>query len=209
MTGSTEAKHIEFGIPVDWEEMTETDLREIRQKVEIEIEEEDFQSFDDICKLKGFQLLMGNSPVTKIVQAAGALGETATGAGAMSSNDRVSEERRALAEQIENLKVNVQPTIMKFSEQIISLKVLRTKAEHVSDADMLVPFVKAANAAVSKTERASKLLEKMLTNEVVDAEVPKLLILIEEITNKYGSLQDWATKFGIDGDGARSTRRRK
>ena len=54
------------------------------------------------------------------------------------------------------MKATVQPQMQNLSEQIISLKVLRTKAESVSDADMFVPFVKASTAAVGKAERVYK-----------------------------------------------------
>ena len=51
MTGSIERFAMEFGIPEDWEEYIEADWKRLRNQVEFEVEEEDMNAWDELCRL--------------------------------------------------------------------------------------------------------------------------------------------------------------
>ena len=41
------------------------------------------------------------------------------------------------------------------------------------------------------------LLEKMVTAETNDSEIPKLLSLLEDVDIRYANIQEWAVRFNV------------
>ena len=102
-----------------------------------------------------------------------------------------------LAEQTEGLKMNVTTTLQKFQLQCTSVKVIKTRVEASKEVDRLVAFVKTLNAAIGKTSRLTGLLEKMITADCEDEEIPKLLTLLDEVNVRYGVIQERAVRFNV------------
>ena len=143
ITGSMDRYQKEFGIPEDYEQYSEGDLKSLKQQVEMELQDEDLQAFDALAEAKGFKQLLGVKNLDAGASAASAADGTASDGG-------IKTEAQILAAQIESLKMNVTCTLQKFQAQCTSLKVIKTKAEASQDVDMLVAFIKSLHAAIGK-----------------------------------------------------------
>ena len=86
MTGSTGRYIIEFGVPADMEQWTESDLRTMKQRVEFEVSDEDLNAWDELAKVKGFKALLSTT-----VKGAVAAVEKGNGAAASSTGKSASE----------------------------------------------------------------------------------------------------------------------
>ena len=55
VTGATARYYIEMGVPDDYESYTEGDYKTLRQKVEMELAEDDIGAWEEMVKQKGFE----------------------------------------------------------------------------------------------------------------------------------------------------------
>ena len=70
-------------------------------------------------------------------------------------------------------------------------------------------YVNDVKACVKKVDKLEKVFTKMLTDEVNDAEFPKLFEQIDSIAASYEEVIEWAPKFGIELAASRKRRRSK
>ena len=214
ITGSKDRYYIEFGIPEDWEKFVESDWRRLKEEAEWEIAEEDLGAWDMMCKHKGFENLFKGTiaaAAKPTLAFADADGVATVSVSAAASTDEVPEKTpgQLLAEQKEKLKANVQTNLVKFQGQLMKLQIIKTRCEASDDADMISSFIKALHGAITKNAKVNSLLERMLTQAVEDKELPKLLVLLEGVDERYESMAAWAVKFGCAPEPAGDAGRRK
>ena len=113
-----------------------------------------------------------------------------------------------VTEKIERLKSNIEEHLKSLHDKSITLKLIRTRAEASGDVDMMIDFCKALSALIVKTDRVHSMLTKLLTQEAVAAEMPKLVELLEETDSRFENTMAWAEKFNVAGESKPKARRR-
>ena len=68
----------------------------------------------------------------------------------------------------------------------------------------MVNFIKAIVGAITKTTKLVGILEKMLTQEVEDEQMPRMVTLMEDVDTRFASMEDWAERFGVGDPSASS-----
>ena len=175
LTKSTHEDCIEFPVPVQWQRMTETDIKRMMARTE------DDATNDDLADLRS-----ASSGVAATTGATGVKIEPKT-------------PLQLLQERCQTLKDNIQATLRKYQDIKIDFSVLEKNAETQKNkskfVSMLIEDLKKATANVSKI---IKICEKILQgDEVEDKELPKLLDSMEAMDKKVTELHDWATRFGL------------
>ena len=70
-------------------------------------------------------------------------------------------------------------------------------------------YVNDVKACVKKVDKLEMVFTKMLTDEINDAEFPKLFEQVDSIDASYDEVIEWAPKFGIELPASRKRRRSK
>jgi hypothetical protein len=180
VTGDAEDPFKEYGVPKDWEQITEEALKALR------IEFESVAEADDLLAIQGFR---------------------SKSAVASSSIDPVEKtELEVMNEAIDTLKANVTQVIARMQAMVLSTKVIKTKAESEKNeyhAALIADCVKL----ISQGEKVVKILERMALEEPNMSEMPKVLKLIQDTSKKEEIVTQWATTYGFNDSAAK--RRKK
>ena len=191
LSGSMQRYLMEFGIPDGIEEKSESELKSLKQQAEWEMSEEDVDAWEDLCKMHGFEnMLTITAPAS-----------STTGS---SSSDVVVVEKSTedvLSEQLQELKEQAAPTLLKFQAQKTELGVIKAKADNHTDTEMIGSFCKAIQGSLVKTGRLVVMLEQLVQEpDSVNAhKVPDFLKLIQETDARFSNHVEWAIKFGCGG----------
>ena len=154
----------------------------------MEVAEEDLNSWDHICELRGFKNLLLPSA---------ALTSASSSDGLVADLIRPKSEADILAEKTETLKANLEVHLTNFHQMSIKLKIIRTKCEASPELDMMSSFVKSVSALIVKVDRVQATLNKLLTQEANMSEIPQLISMLEETEGRYTNTLEWADKFNV------------
>ncbi|CAK0792476.1 unnamed protein product, partial [Prorocentrum cordatum] len=104
LTGSTEKDHIEWCVPVSWEQLTESDLRELGIVVDMEADAESHANFQAAKVFANEKDLSTDG--------------TSSGSG-----------MKELAEKVANFKSNLQAELLKYQDYKLDIQLMITKAQ--------------------------------------------------------------------------------
>jgi hypothetical protein len=205
-----------MGVPDDYESYTEGDYKTLRQKVEMELAEDDIGAWEEMVKQKGFesQIFTGVTKPLEIPTVAyvvpASLESTATPEQVAASVVPVERtESMIMAGKIVKLKSIVNEEVARLNQHITNLKIMKTKADASADADMMVVFSKAISGCITRTSRLVTLVSKLLTEVVVDEKMPQLIDLLESCSEKYVYICNWAAKFDCQVETAKGVGRKR
>jgi hypothetical protein len=194
LTGSTDPKHLEWGVPQNWERLQESDLR--RLMIEHQSEDADESDMKLVLDASVF-----NRPAD---ESAG--GATSSGADASTGPTQMAK----LAASIKALRDEPEKHARKYNDMSLALKRVLGQAEaKAAKEKYMLPFVEDIKACTKRTEKLEKTFTKMLTEEVEDKEFPKLIEIVKAVDEQYKELQEWCPKFGVSLTGTAKTPKRK
>ena len=195
LTGSTDPKHVEWGVPQNWERLQESDLR--RLMVEHASNDADESDMKMILDASVF-----NRPADESAEGATSSGGAPTGPTAMAK----------LAAQIKVLRDEPERHARKYNDMSLALKRVLGQAEGKAAKEKYMSgFVDDIKACTKKTEKLEKTFTKMLSEEVEDKEFPKLLEIVKAVDDQFKELQEWCPKFGVSltGSNAKAPKRKR
>eukprot|EP00959_Pyramimonas_sp_CCMP1952_P462303 9483021-Pyramimonas_sp.AAC.1 len=138
---------------------------------------------------------------------------------AASSDVKIKEEPETetmkMAKRVEELRAGVQDKLRVYHDMHVDAKVIKTKIGASSDnGKYSETFVKDLDKHIAKLARATKILDRMCTEEVNDTELPKLINTLDAIDKEDVSIKEWAVRFNAytpkpTGEGGNKRRRTK
>ena len=174
----------EYGVPEDWESITEEELKALRATCSSALEAEDLGA---LSEFKG----EGSA-------ASGSAGQAAE-----------KTELQKLNETIDTLKNNLPQEIAKYQAMVLKVKLIKTKAEG-PDAKYHAALIADCAKLVSQGTRLTKILERMALEEPNEGELPKVIGMISDTDKKLAIVDHWADKHGfLESDGAGAKKRKR
>ncbi len=183
VTGKNEDPFKEYGIPEDWEQITETELKTLKAEYELEVNAETMETLEEFKQ----------------------------GAGSSGSGEPVEKSQlEVMAEKIEALKANLTEEIKSMQDKVLTAKLVKTKAD-ASGSKYHSALIADCAKVIIQGEKMVKLLERMVLESTNDAQMPKVINQLEEVKRTFETVSQWAETYGFapqkTGDGAK--RRRK
>ena len=187
VTKSSDRWLVEYGCPEDWEQYTEEQLRELKTKVESELEQEDIDVLNAQMKL-GTSLTMSLGEGPK--DSTGA--EPSTG-----SSPPIVTDAQIMATKMESLKANRKATLLRYQEKIVQLKMFKSRGDNLKglDAKLAVPFIEALGEKIKRGNILVKTLERLLVENPKDESLPKLIDSMEFFDESYAQAEEYADRF--------------
>ena len=207
ITGSRERYHIEYGCPEDYESYTETDLRQLKVRVEAELHEEDLEALRK-------SMTLGTNAAKNILMPGSSTDRPALPSTEATSATPQETDGQKMARLIESLKASRRATYMRYQDYQVKLKVFKTKAEAKEDLDkvLVAPFIEGLKQQIAKGVKLLKVLDRLLMETVEDSGLPKVIETMEDYDTKYQHNLHYAIRFGCAEEGDANppaTKRRK
>ena len=187
VTGKNEDPNKEYGVPVDCERLTESEIRAL--KVEFEMQDVDGDAIEEVDAFRS---------------------------GADSSAGPASTEKseiEKMAENIETLKANLPEEIAKLQSAVPTAKLIKTKADSTGSKYHEALITDSAKL-ISQGEKLIKILERMALEPTDDTQMPKVISQLDDVKGKSETVTTWATTYGLmpektSGGGGSSSKRRR
>lgn len=200
LTKSTDPDFLEYGVPNDIETWSESSLRRLKLQVETELAEEDVDILDAALEptLKGSMNTTGS--------------EASSSKPAEASEDSPTK-KMALA--VEQLKQQLEPTLMKYQHYLIKAKTIKGKGEAKKglELQLVEPFLKKVELQIKKIQSLVKTLERLLVETVEDEKIPAIVDAMADIDSSYEQTIEYAHRFKLLDDessaGPKQKRRKK
>ena len=188
VTGKNEDPFKEYGVPVDWERLTDTELRAI--KAEYELLDADGDTFEALDSFRN-----------------GA--DASTGSG----GPEEKSELEKMAEKIESLKANLPAEISQLQSLVLAAKLINTKAD-ATGSKYHEALIADCAKLISQGEKLAKILERMVLEPTVDTQMPKVISQLEDTKKRNETVTTWATTYGLmpenaNGSGTGGAKRRR
>ncbi|CAK0793851.1 unnamed protein product, partial [Prorocentrum cordatum] len=187
LTGSTDPLLVEWPVPTEWQRMSDEDIHAFMLQVSGDADEEDLATFNSA---------MAASSDVKI-------------------KEEPETETTKMDKRVEELRAGVQDKLRVYHDMHADAKVIKTKIGASSDnGKYSETFVKDLDKHIAKLARATKILDRMCTEEVNDTELPKLINTLDAIDKEDVSIKEWAVRFNAytpkpTGEGGNKRRRTK
>ena len=187
LTGSTDENFVEWGVPQDWERLSDEDIKKMQLTTQGDAEEGDhealkkFGTADDTVKIK-------TEPVEE------------------------PSEMQKLAQRVSHVKENAAQHLRQLQDNILEAKKIINKCENITD-----PTTNRYNAGLvsdiqkylGKATKTSKILDRMATEEVKDdSQIHTLLTTMDQLAKQYEEITTWAARFNLTEDKPAKRRRK-
>jgi hypothetical protein len=178
----------EYGVPDDWEVVTESDLRAMKAQVEFELKDED-----------------GALELAAFMQEADGSSSSSLGEGEVKIKHEASATE-IMAEKVDSVRANLEQNLAKMRAVNLETRMMREKAvisQRESGKEQHAVFVSECSKNISDSTKAVTCLEKLFVKGSLpkEEEFPKLVKLIEQVNDAYDSCVDWGGRFKFTSEG--------
>ena len=187
-------EHItEHGVPDDWERLTDEDFRQLRSQVQFELSKEDgMQEMEAMMEF-------GQYLQTTNTSAAASSGDQLVAAAAIVKLEGPTAGQ-IIADKVEALKATKDQSLGRMRTINIEVRRMWAQAQkHQQDTgkDSQVIFIGECGVLEKKSVRAIRVLERWAVDGeiAIEAQVVKLVQLIEECDKLFGEALGWGKKF--------------
>ena len=185
LSGSTEEHMLEWLVPKNWKRMTQADFWQLKVQNEATADKEDI---DNLRSMTNPHTVDATPSTIKV--------EKTEGDALTKLQDRVNSFKENLTtylREIQDIEVE--------SQQILK-RATAAKDKYAG------PLLDDCDKHIKATNKASKLLSKMCTEDFEDGPIPKLLDQIGTIRRKHEEVLVWANRFGYVAAPASGRKRR-
>ena len=194
----------EYGVPNDWERLSEEDWRTLRSKTEFELNkdnaEEETEAFTRMA-----EALINTASSSGSRGPEG--GETIIKKEVPTAGDIMADKVMAMKAQKEQVLARMR--LLNLSSRQMAAKAKDKQASTGKEAHTF--FIGECGTIEKETNKAIKALERMcIEGEVAaESELPKLVKLVEGADDKYPDVVDWGRKFKFTDVAEKAPRKRK
>lgn len=175
LTGSTAPDHVEYPVPVNWERMSEAEIRALKLQGEQQEATE-----DDVAKLLDDSL-------------------KPTSAGSVEIKVEPENAMQKLDNLVKDLKENKEANLRKFQDMELKAKQVEKSASKSGSASgkWAKEFLADLGTHVKKLAKVTQMLKKFCTEDCNEKELPKLLQSMQELSDRDSEIRDWGVRFGF------------
>ena len=185
MSGSTEEHMLEWLVPNNWQRMTQADFWEFKVQNQATADKEDL---DNLRSMKDSPTVDAPDTTIKVEKTEG-------------------DELTKLQARVTSFKENLTTHLREIQDIEVESQQILKRAAAAKDK-YAGPLLDDCDKHIKATNKASKLLSKMCTEDFEDGPIPKLLDQIDTIRKKHEEVLVWANRFGYVAAPASGRKRR-
>eukprot|EP00959_Pyramimonas_sp_CCMP1952_P027006 567294-Pyramimonas_sp.AAC.1 len=183
LTGSTHPDHVEWPVPVEWESMSEEELK----KFWLDVSSEGADDHETLSEMQKRGLTLDG---------VGAL-NTAYSSGGADAKVKIEPESAEsnMARRVVEVQRDCGAILKEFQDRLLLARQTHKKASDEA-RPYEVQFVSDLSHHIKKTTKLAQILDKMAIYETKSEEVPKVIESMDACRAKDESLREWFVKYG-------------
>ena len=172
VTGSSEDEFKEWGVPHNWERLTEADMKNLKIESSGQVDQKDMEL---LRSAETFAETKNEEPEIK----------------------KEKTELSKLEERITKLTENSATFLRRYQDMTLDAKMLLTLSQNQKNIKYATGFLSDLEKHVANLGKATKTLEKVAVGNIEHADASKLMTDLDKLDASHVEINTWADRFGF------------